>query len=104
MLDEAIAKLTEEMMKTEDPAIRAIEEHLTERCTSTAVAEKLLDPEKTLKGALDVMRAEAKKRAVDGVGVIPPDEGFRIVEGYFGISEIKETKQEQDNINVLDLI
>ena len=50
------------------------------------------------------MRAEAKKRIINGVGVIPPDEGFRIVEGYFGISEIKETKQEQDNINVLDLI
>ena len=94
MIDKAIAKLTEEMMKTDDPAIRAIEEHLTERCTSTAVAEKLLD----------AMRAEAKKRAVDGVGLIPPDEGFRIVEGYFGISEIRETKHEQDNINILDLI
>ena len=100
MIDKAIAKLTEEMMKTDDPAIRAIEEHLTKRCTSIAVAEKLLDPEKTL----DAMRTEAKKRIINGVGVIPPDEGFRIVEGYFGISEIKETKQEQDNINVLDLI
>ena len=98
MIDKAIAKITEEMMKTDDPAIRAIEEHLTERCTNTAVAEKLLDPEKTLKGALDAMRAEAKKRAVDGVGVISD------VEEYFGISEIRETKHEQDNINILDLI
>lgn len=104
MIDKAIAKITEEMMKTDDPAIRAIEEHLTERCTNTAVAEKLLDPEKTLKGALDAMRAEAKKRAVDGVGVISDEEGFRIVEEYFGISEIRETKHEQDNINILDLI
>lgn len=104
MIDKAIAKLTEEMMKTDDPAIRAIEEHLTERCRSTAIAEKLLDPEKTLKGALDAMRTEAKKRIINGVGVVPPDEGFRIAEEYFGISEIRETKQEQDNINILDLI
>lgn len=46
MIDKAIAKLTEEMMKTDDPAIRAIEEHLTKRCTSAAVAEKLEHLEK----------------------------------------------------------
>ena len=41
MIDKAIEKLTKEMMKLNDPFAQAIEEHLTEICTSDAVAEKI---------------------------------------------------------------
>lgn len=104
MIDKAIEKLTKEMMKADDPAIQMIEEHLTKVCTTDEIAEKILAEGKTLKGALDAMQAEAKKKAVNGVGVFSDEEGFRIVEGYFGISDVRETKREQDNINILDLI
>lgn len=104
MIDKAIAKITEEMMKTDDPAVRAIEEHLTEKCTSVSVAEKLLNPEKTLKGAMDAMRTEARKRAVGGVGFISDKEGFQIVDEYFDIPNIVEKKTKQGTINILDLI
>ena len=42
MIDKAIEKLTKEMMKLNNPFAQAIEEHLTEICTSDAVADKIL--------------------------------------------------------------
>lgn len=106
MIDKAIAKITEEMMKTSDPTIQCIEEYLTKICTTADIAEKLLDPGKNIKGAVNVMREVARKRAVHGAGCVPPEEGFRIVDEYFGITEEMKSraKQDQDTINILDLI
>ena len=42
MIDKAIEKLTKEMMKLNNTFAQEIEEHLTEICTSDAVAEKIL--------------------------------------------------------------
>ena len=44
MINKAIEKLTKEMMKLNNPFAQAIEEHLTEICTSDAVADKILQP------------------------------------------------------------
>lgn len=65
-----------------------------------------LDPGKNIKGAVNVMREVARKRAVHGAGCVPPEEGFRIVDEYFGITEEMKSraKQDQDTINILDLI
>lgn len=106
MIDKAIAKITEEMMQTSDPTIQCVEEHLTKICTTADIAEKLLDPEKNIKGAVDAMREVARKRVVRGVGCVPPEEGFRIVDEYFGITEEMKSraKQDRDTINILDLI
>ena len=41
MINKAIEKLTKEMMKLNDPFAQAIEEHLTEICTSNAAAEQI---------------------------------------------------------------
>ena len=50
MVNKAIAKITDEMMKMDDPLAQMIEEHLTKMCTTQSIAEKLLDPGKTLEG------------------------------------------------------
>ena len=50
MINKAIEKLTKEMMKLNNPFAQAIEEHLTEICTSDAVADKILQEGKSLKG------------------------------------------------------
>ena len=73
---------------------------------ASGFAEKLLDPGKNIKGAVNVMREVARKRAVHGAGCVPPEEGFRIVDEYFGITEEMKSraKQDQDTINILDLI
>lgn len=104
MIDKAIAKITDEMMKSNNPAIRAIEEHLTKLCTNNQVAEKILAPEKTLNGAYETMRNEAKKIAQGAREVcISDEEGFRIVEKYFGIEKAEKEKQTA-KIDIMDLL
>lgn len=102
MINEAIKKITEEAMSNGSPAFRAIEEHLTSICNTNAVAEKILSEGKTIKGAYEAMKSEAKKMAKGKSEVcISDEEGFRIVDEYFGIST---TKTDAPVIDVLDLL
>ena len=104
MIDKAIAKITDEMMKSKDPNILRIEEYLTAKCKSAEVAEKILNPDKTLKGALKVLRKEAEKRAYDGMTIMDGQEGFEMIDKYFGISDIKESESKREKIDILDLL
>lgn len=85
--DRAIAKITDEMMKLDDPVARGVEEHLTDICTNDIIAEKLLAENKTVKGACDALWGEANKRRKGGRAFIPLEEAFAIIEKYFGITE-----------------
>lgn len=87
MKDKAIARITDEMMKINTPHAQAVEEYLTGICTTDAVAEKLLDESKSLKGFLDKLLKEAKKRSKGNVAYIAPDEVWEMVEKYYGITE-----------------
>lgn len=87
MIDKAIAKITEEMMKIDTPHAVAVEEHLTEICTTEAVAVKLLDESKSLQGFLGKLLEEARKRKKGNVAYIAPDEVWQMVEKYYGITE-----------------
>ena len=61
-------------MKLNNPFAQAIEEYLTGICTSNAVAEKILQEGKSLKGACDSIREVAKKNAVGGVGAVSDED------------------------------
>lgn len=87
MKDKAIARITDEMMKINTPHAQAVEEYLTGICTTDAVAEKLLDERKSLKGFLDELLKEAKKRSKGNVAYIAPEEVWEMVEKYYGITE-----------------
>lgn len=87
MINKAIAKITDEMMKIDNPHAVAVEEHLTEICKTEAVAEKLLNESKSLKGFLDLLWEEAKKRKKGNVAYIAPDEVWQMAEEYYGITE-----------------
>lgn len=100
MVDKAIEKLTREMMQLNDSFAQSIEEHLTEICTSDAVAEKILQEGKSLKGACDSIRDVAKKNAVGGVGVVSDEDAYRMAEEYYGISRAEK----HETLNVLDLL
>lgn len=100
MIDKAIAKITDEMMKIETPLAQGIEEHLTGICKSEAVAEKILDPEKKLADICKSVTEEARKRAVGGVAYIPPDEVFQMVAEYYGIG----TTPAREHIDIMDLL
>lgn len=85
--DRAIAKITDEMMKLEDPIAQGIEEHLTDICTNDIIAEKILAADKTVKSACDALWKEAKKRRKGNSAYIPMEEAFLIIEKCFGITE-----------------
>lgn len=102
-IGKAIKKITEEMMENQNnTAIRVIEEHLTSICTTNEVAEKILNEEKTLRGALEAIRNEAQKEKVGNCACIDDKRGFEIVEKYFGIEE--EDKKFNKIIDIIDLI
>ena len=106
MKDKAIAKITDEAMKIDDPMAFAIEEHLTSICTSNAVAAKLLAEDKNLKQAYDNIWAEAKKRRKGNCAFIPPEEVYEMIDKYYGLDQLggKARKTEHtDRVNVLDL-
>lgn len=63
MIDKAIEKITKEAMEIKQPMAIAIEEYLTNKCTSITVARKLLDESKSVKGIYDQIYQKALKEA-----------------------------------------
>ena len=100
MIDKAIAKITDEMMKINTPLAQGIEEHLTGICKNEMVAQKLLDPEKKLADICKEVTGVAKDRAKNGVAYIPPDEVFRMVDEYYGIGATPT----KGHIDIMDLM
>lgn len=93
MIDKAIAKITDEMMKNSHPFSIFIEEYLTGICTNDKVAEKLLNPEKSLdkfvsKVILDMREiAQKNKTGNSGTAGAPDEEFYRMAEEYYGITQ-----------------
>lgn len=105
MTDLAIAKLANEI-KGKDYLV-PFEEYLTEICKTDAVAEKILNKEKSLQGAFKAMQDIARKRQVGGCAYIPPEEGFQIIRDYYGIIEEAPPAAPEPaagTVNVLDLL
>lgn len=100
MINEAIKKVTEEMMAIDSPLAQGIEEHLTGVCVSEEVAKKLLDPGKSLQEICKNVTDEARKRAKGNVAYIPPEEVFKMADDYYGIG----TAPKRDRIDVMDLL
>lgn len=100
MINKAIEKITKEMMSIDTPFAIAIEEHLTGICKTQAVAEKILNPEKSLKGACKYIKDKAHKQVKgSGVAVISDQDGYRMAEEYFDIEKTASKK-----IDIMDLL
>jgi len=109
MKDKAIAKITDEAMKINDPVAFAIEEHLTALCTSDSVAQLLLADDKSLKQAYDKIWAEAKRRKKGNCAYIPPEEVYEMVDKYYGLDKAgrkpaRKHEPAAERIDVLDLL
>lgn len=93
-INEAIAKITNEMMAIGTRNARKIEEYLTSRCTCEGVAEKLLEESKTLKECIATCKERARSQAEHGGAMIEDEEVFEWVEEYYGITDIEVTNLE----------
>jgi len=84
IIEKAIEKINAEMQKKpDDKYLEIIGHYLIDCCTDTRIAEALLAENKTLNGACEAIRAEAKKRAKGGVGILDLFEGLDVVDKYF---------------------
>lgn len=101
-IDEAIAKITGECEHKE--YLIPFEEYLSTVCTNDLVAEKILKEDRTLDGCFEEMKAIAKRRQKNGCAYIPPEEGFEIIEKYYGITgDDKQAGYVNFNNNVIDI-
>lgn len=103
--DQAIAKITDEMMKLDNPIAQGVEEYLTEICVSDEIAEKIMAPGKSLKGATDVLWTEARKRKKGNSAYIPHKEAHALIDEYYGIHEAgHDTKPEAEVVDVMSML
>lgn len=88
---QAIDKLDAEMEQAKDPCSKYIAEQLLQMVTSCPqAAEKILEQKKTLAGALDAIKAEAKKHAVGGCGCVDEAQAVEIACKYYNIKAAKQ--------------
>lgn len=94
MKDKAIAKITEEMMKSNNPAITYIEEYLTSQIEkSDEVARKVYESKKTLADVFEAIKQKAMaSRGSNNYAVVPPDEALEIINKTYGITGTEEDK------------
>lgn len=87
----AMDALRDEMAKAHDnPGIAALGEYMTARLTADgSLAPMILAKGKSLAGALEAIRAYARKIAVKNVAVVDDQKGFANACEYYGIA--KET-------------
>lgn len=91
---QAIKKLDKEMEAAKDPCSKYIAEQLLQLATSCPeVSEKNLEQKKTLAGALDAIKAEAKKHAVGGCGCVDEAQAVEIACKYYSIKPTKPTAE-----------
>ena len=87
---QAIEKLDKEMEQAKDPCSKYIAEQLLQLATSCPeVAEKILEQKKTLAGALDAIKAEAKKHSVGGCGCVDEAQAVELACKYYDIEATK---------------
>lgn len=88
MIEQAIEKINIEMQKNpSDKYTEVIGHYCIDRVTNET-AEKFLADGKTLKGALDAVKAVARKNAQNSVCIMSDDEVFSEVNKYFGLSDV----------------
>lgn len=88
--DKAIAKITEEMMKSKNPALPKIEEYLTFRIErSDEVAMKIYTSDKTLQDVFEEIRNRALAKSKNGEReiCIDTEEALEIIHKTYGIDD-----------------
>ena len=89
MLREAIKKLEKEIES--DPSngyLKYVGDYLIDYLKNNPRhTENILKEGKTITGSFDFMKKVAQKKAVKGMVMLTPDEGFKAVLDYYGINE-----------------
>jgi len=107
MLNEAIRKINIEVGEGRNAQVNAIGNFLYEYLNNTdsSAAEKILAENKTIKGAINELRKEAKKNVVDGMGFLTDSEAFELVLKYFEIEAVEPEQEDKEfSVELDDLL
>ncbi len=67
--------------------------------------KNILEQKLTLAGAIEKMKSEAAEHKNGNYAVLTDEEGFEIVDQYFGIAEVKHnTEEDGQAVSIFDLI
>lgn len=92
MKNKVYEKFEKELQKDIDNrTLMVISDYLLKLCDDINICEKLLQPGKSLNGAVKVMQEEAKKIQKNNMAVFSFEEGIEIVEKYFDIPSKSQT-------------
>lgn len=108
MKDKAIAKITAEAMAIDDPLAFAIEEYLTDRCTSTGTAQKLLDENKKMEELHDQLMKKAMSKAKTLKGNAKAKGVYldisKEIDAYYGLdSKPAPVRMNTERVDILDM-
>lgn len=102
MINKAIAKLTEEAKN--DKMLILLEEHLTNLCTTDAIAEKILNKDKSLGKFFEELKNYAKSIAKGNSVAISDEEVYQRLRDYYGITDEEPAAEEEQTEEILDVL
>ena len=109
IIEQAIEKVKEEMNSKPNGYKKIIGNHVIGNlAVNKASAKEIVNGNKTLAGSLEAMRKEAEKFKEGNVAVLTDEEGFKVVDKYYGFIGIQteiniSDKKEEVKKNKLDL-
>ena len=107
MLQKIIDRFEKECEKNiNDNVKRVICNHVVDKLQSVPedILKEIADnDEMTLEGAIDRMRNEAQKKSTGNYGVLSDEEGYAVVDAYFGIN-CEAAEKTNKAVSLFDLI
>lgn len=95
MREKALAKLDKEMAENKDLYSQALGNMLKEQVKNSDEAAGIIaNTDITIASSLEVVKVEAKSKAVNGCAVLTDEEVYKIVLNNYGIKTRKKVKQE----------
>ena len=104
-MEQAMDKLRDEMaQKSDNGYVQVVGEYVTTYLlTHPAAASAITDEGKTIEGSLQAAKEAAKKKAQNGVAVMPDAEVYAEVLKYYGLAEDENAKPQTSALLVPNL-
>ena len=108
MLQEIIDKFEKECEKNPDDMMkRVICNHVVEKLQEAPEKhlKNIIDSKLSISGAIGRMRDEARKQETGGYAVLSDEQGFAIIDKYFGLGTTADTQSpKQKTVSLFDMI
>lgn len=98
--EDAHTKLIKEMNGHEkEPTYEKVLDYLMHRAESAMAAVKIINSEKTISGAIEHMTSIARKKKTGSTYVMTDEEGFKIIDEYYGFGAQALAKSNKNQLS-----